>query len=281
MTLTAENIANRANGVGASETAIILGLNPNVSPYQLWQVKTGRAKPEDLSDIPIVHWGNILEEPIAQEYERVTGNKVRRMTQTLFHKKHKHILCHLDRKIEGQQKHLECKFAMFARDEWGASGSDVVPLKYIVQVQHQLAVTDYLEADLAVLIGGYDFRVYPFQRDEVLISHIIESVNAFWEHVTSDTPPPLRDRVDAELMYPFGTGSYTYADDRIVSVIEQYRSCRERRKVEEKALEPLADELTLFIKDNDGIRLGNEVLATWKANKKGTRVLKVYDPKEE
>jgi len=277
--LTEQNIENRKKGIGASEAAIVLGLNSYVSPYQLWLVKTGKAKSEDLSDVPIVHWGNVLEEPIAEEYERVSGNKIRRLTSTLFHKKYPHMLCHLDRKIEGERKHLECKFAMMARDEWGESGSDFVPLKYIVQVQHQLAVTGYDEADLAVLIGGYDFRIYPFKRDEALIARIEKDVTAFWQCVETDTPPALRDSVDAALMYPFNQGDMLVADDDIELTIADYCSIRQQEKELKESKVLLKDTLTLFIKDNDGIRNGSHVLATWKANAKGKRTLLVKEPK--
>ena len=277
--LTEQNIANRKKGIGASEAGIVLGLNEHVSPYQLWLVKTGRAEPTDLSEVPIVYWGSVHEEPIAQHYAKVTGCKVRRVTNTLFHKEHPFMLCHLDRKIEGQSKVLECKFAMFARDDWGQSGSDVVPLPYIVQVQHQLAVTGYEEADLAVLIGGYDFRVYHFKRDEELIAKIIEDVTEFWNCVQNDTPPPLRDSRDAKLAYPFNQGNLIPAEKEIIDAVEQYNATLTQEGMIKEKKEQLKDKLTLFIKDADGIRTDTQVLATWKARKDGVRVLKVMEPR--
>lgn len=277
MSLTDKNIENRKKGIGASEAGIVMGLNPNVSPYQLWMVKTGRAQTDDLSAIPIVYWGSIHEEPIAQHYAKTMGVKVRRVTNTLFHKEHPFMLCHLDRKIENQSKVLECKFAMFARDDWGHSGSDIVPLPYIVQVQHQLAVTGYQEADLAVLIGGYDFRVYHFKRDEQLIARIIADIKEFWNCVQTDTPPPLRDRVDAELAYPFTKGDFINADAEVIRIVEQFREARAKAKQFNEEKEELADKLTLHIKDAVGVRQDNEVLATWIPTVKGNRVLKVKD----
>ena len=277
--LNEKNIENRKKGIGASEAGIVMGLNPNISPYQLWLVKTGKAEPEDLSEVPIVYWGSVHEEPIAQHYAKTMGVKVRRVTNTLFHKEHSFMLCHLDRKIENQSKVLECKFAMFARDDWGPSGSDIVPLPYIVQVQHQLAVTGYQEADLAVLIGGYDFRVYHFKRDEEIIAKIIEEVSEFWKCVETDTPPPLRDRTDAALAYPFNKGNLVPAEGEILEAVEKFRAVRAKAKELETEKDELSNKLTLFIKDADGIRTDTEMLATWKARKDGVRVLKVMEPK--
>ena len=44
-----EWLAQRLTGLGASECATVLGLNPFQSPFQLWAEKTGVAEPEDLS----------------------------------------------------------------------------------------------------------------------------------------------------------------------------------------------------------------------------------------
>lgn len=275
--LNEKQVANRKKGIGASEAGIVMGLNPNVSPYQLWLVKTGRAEPTDLSDVPQVYWGTVHEEPIAQHYAKVMNCKVRRDNETRFHAEHKFMLCHLDRKIAGMSKVLECKFAMFARDDWGPTGSDIVPLPYIVQVQYQLAVTGYEEADLAVLIGGYDFRVYHFKRDEELIAKIVEEVTAFWKCVETDTPPELRDRADAALAYPFTNGNLKEAEPEVVKVVEEFREVRAKAKELDAKRDQLSDRLTLFMREAEGIRTQTEVLATWKPTARGNRVLKVME----
>lgn len=275
--LNEKQIANRKLGVGASEAGIVMGLNANISPYQLWRIKTGRDNPKDLSDVPQVYWGSLHEEPIAQHYAHIMGVKVRRVTNTLFHKEHPFMLCHLDRKIEGMSKVLECKFAMFARDEWGESGSDVVPLSYIVQVQYQLAVTGYQEADLAVLIGGWDFRVYHFKRDEELIAKITEEVSHFWKCVETDTAPALRDRDDAALAYPQSNNNLKDAEPDVLKTIEEFRAVRAKVKELDQIKEKLSNELTLYIRDAEGIKCQDEVLATWKPTTRGNRVLKVME----
>lgn len=275
--LTEENIANRKKGVGASEAATILGLNKSMSPYQLWRIKTGREDHQDLSHIPCVYWGQRLENLIAEEYAKKNNCKVRRVIETLFHKEFPFMLCHLDRKVVGQSKVLECKYAIFARDDWGMSGSDIVPLSYIVQVQYQLAITGYSEADLAVLISGSDYRQYHFKRDEQIINKLIEEVSAFWKCVESDTPPELRDRTDAELAYPFTNGNLKQADTDTLKVHEQFCEKRAAIKKLEEEKEQLADMLALTIKEAEGLRTDTEVLVSYKPNAKGTRVLRVME----
>ncbi len=53
----------RGAGIGASDAAAILEISPWVSKVQLWEEKTGRRKPKDLSGVPAVMRG-IAEEPI-------------------------------------------------------------------------------------------------------------------------------------------------------------------------------------------------------------------------
>lgn len=276
--LTEKNKENRKKGIGASEAAIVMGLNPNISPYQLWLEKTGRAEHPDLSDVPQVYWGNILEDIIAQEYEKRNNCKVRRVTNTLFHKEFPFMLCHLDRKIEGLSKALECKFAMaWSQSEWGKSGTDEVPLPYIVQVQYQMAVTDYQEGDLAVNIGGCDYRQYSFKRDEELIKKIMADVSEFWECVIKDSPPPLRDWNDAVLAYPFSNGNLIEAEDEIVKTVDDYRNINTQIKLLDSEKQKMKTKLTLFMKDAEGIRSRNEVLATWKTDTRGVRTLRIKE----
>lgn len=277
MSLTPEQIANRKLGIGASECAIVMGVNEHMSPYELWQIKTGRLEPKDISKLPPVYWGTKLEDIIADEYALTTGHKVRRVNSTLFHDKHKHILCHIDRKVEGAPKVLECKFAMYARDQWGAAGTDEVPMAYILQVQHQLLVTGYEQADLAVLISGYDFRIYHFSRDEALIAKIAEELNEFWACVESDTPPPMRDRRDVQLAYPLSVPNAKPADEDIIEVVDQINDLKAKAKELENQRTVLENNLTLFMKEAEAVITDTAVLATWKSNKNGTRVLRINE----
>ena len=56
----------RGAGIGASDAAAILEISPWVSKTQLWEEKTGRRKPKDLSGNPAILRG-IREEPIIRD----------------------------------------------------------------------------------------------------------------------------------------------------------------------------------------------------------------------
>ena len=55
------------------------------------------------------------------------------------------------------------------------------------------------EADLAVLIGGQDFRVYTIRRRASLLDRLVAREAAFWGRVQSRTPPPPSLPGDARL----------------------------------------------------------------------------------
>ena len=55
--------------------------------------------------------------------------------------------------------------------------------------QNQLAVTGHAWADVAVLIGGQDFRIYRIHRDDDKIADLIRREAQFWQCVTDDLQP--------------------------------------------------------------------------------------------
>ena len=49
-----EWLQERKKGIGGSDAAAILGLNPYMSNVDLWEIKTGRKEQEDISEKEIV-----------------------------------------------------------------------------------------------------------------------------------------------------------------------------------------------------------------------------------
>ncbi|MBS4706288.1 YqaJ viral recombinase family protein, partial [Aeromonas veronii] len=72
-----------------------------------------------------------------------------------------------------------------------------VPVAYQCQVLHQLAVTGHAWAEVAVLIGGQDFRIYRIDRDEEKIRDLTEREVQFWHQVTSGLQPEPDGSEDA------------------------------------------------------------------------------------
>ncbi|MAB41895.1 MAG: alkaline phosphatase [Pseudomonadales bacterium] len=203
----------RKRGIGSSDSSAAIGLNPYKSQLELWLEKTNRdqhlAKPNPDDDTAPVFWGVVLEPIVASQYQRRSGNKVRKVNAVLQHPDIPWMLANIDREVIGsaEVQILECKTA-------GINGAklwrDGVPRYVEVQVMHQLAVTGKQAADVAVLLGGQQLEVYRIERDELLIKHLIELERQFWHYVETDTPPPADGSESAEralrLLYPEDDG---------------------------------------------------------------------------
>lgn len=175
----------RNGGIGSSDAAAAIGLSPYKSPLELWLEKTGRKAPDDLSQSEAVFWGTTLEPVLAKVYAERTGNKVRRVNAVLQHPEHPFMLANLDRAI-GADGVLEIKTAGHHSAVFWEDG---IPEAYQCQVLHQLAVTGKGWADVAVLIGGQDFRIYRIERDDEKVSALVEREARFWQKVMKDTAP--------------------------------------------------------------------------------------------
>jgi putative phage-type endonuclease len=185
----------RKQGIGASEAAAAVGLNPYQSQLELWMIKTGRDEklpkvdPDD--DTSPVYWGNVLEPIVAEQYARRTGRKVRRVNAVLQHPDPDKawMLANLDYSVVAcdDVQVLECKTAgRFGARLW----EDGVPDYVECQVQHQLAVTGKQAADVCVLLCGQELRIHRIERNEDVIAQLIELERAFWRYVETGTQPP-------------------------------------------------------------------------------------------
>ena len=185
----------RKQGIGASDAAAAMGISPYQSQLELWMIKTGRdsglPKVDPNDDESPMFWGNILEPIVAKHYTAKTGNKVRRINAVLQHPDADKtwMLANLDYAVSSNAdvQVLECKTA----GEYGSKlWRDGVPDYVRCQVQHQLAVTGKKAADVCVLLCGQQVKIFRVERDEDLISKIIELEREFWSYVETDTPPP-------------------------------------------------------------------------------------------
>ncbi len=208
-------LAVRKRGIGSSDAAAAVGLNPYKSQLELWLEKTGRdaslPKLDPQDEESPAYWGNILEPVVATHYTKRSGHRVRRINAVLQHPDPKlpWMLANIDREVIGTDdvQILECKTA-------GINGARLwkegVPEYVQLQVMHQLAVTGKQAADVAVLLGGQHLEIHRIERDESMIALLVELERLFWDYVVSDTPPPADGTASAEAalrcLYPEDNG---------------------------------------------------------------------------
>jgi putative phage-type endonuclease len=268
-----EWLAWRQKGIGSSDAPVAIGISPYKSPLALWLEKTRREKPEDLSTKEAVFWGTTLEPILAEVYAQRTQKKVRRVNQILQHPKHPYMLANLDRAIEGGGV-LEIKTAGLRSERQWEEG---VPFPYQVQVLHQLAVTGKAWADVAVLIGGQEFRIYRVERDEDRIATLIDLESRFWQYVTEDQKPPVDGSESSNTalarLYPADSASLVDVSDQpernaLFAHLIEVRHARQAIEKQEALLEQQVKEV---IADAQGaVFQGGKAL--WKLTKASHRL---------
>ena len=194
---SAEWHAHRRRYRNASETPVVLGVSPWLTPYKLWEEKLGLVQPEVS---PAMLHGSELEPAARAAYEARTGFVMQPLV--LLDGEYS---ASLDGVTLGGERIVEIKCPFKGRDSklWQAvDGGGHLPEHYQWQVQHQLMVAKAEVADVFVFDGaeGILLEVTP---DPSSWPSIHEAWNAFSAFVAQRTPPPLskgdvRQRDDAE-----------------------------------------------------------------------------------
>ncbi len=267
-------LRERRRGIGGSDVGAILGLSRWRSPLDVYLDKIGEAEETESSDA--MYWGAILESIVADEYARRTGKKVRKINYILAREDEPWRRASVDRIVAGERKILECKTAgAHMAHEWGPDGSDEVPDVYRAQVAWYQHVLDYDDADLAVLIGGRDYRIYHLPRDRDLERLIVDAADNFWlEHVNKKIPPdPICDR-DLSTLYAVdngealdvtGDGDAVAAVQLLAGVIERIRQLKASKKA-------IRSEIAERMRDYSALTVGGEPILTYKAPAPSARV---------
>jgi len=180
----------------ASETAVVLGLSPWQTPYQLWQVKLGLL---ELAVTPAMRHGSELEPAARAAYEQQTGCVMQSLVVV-----EGEYSASLDGITLAGDRLLEIKAPVKGRNStlWKMVEAGRLPDHYAPQVQHQLMVTKAEVADLYVFDGsaGILLEVRP---DASAWPRIRTAWDEFVRFVALKSPPPLskgdvRERSDAE-----------------------------------------------------------------------------------
>lgn len=247
-------LKGRQAGIGGSEIAAIVGLSQYRTPTQVWESKINPVQDEETSQP--AYWGTVLEDVVAKEYAWRTGRKIQRLTSQMTHPDFPFAIANIDRAVINPEisgnvrwkngrvttdRLLECKTAnSFMDKQWGEAGTDSVPDAYLIQCQWYMGVTGASICDLAVLIGGQDFRIYTILRDDDLINDLLLQGAAFWELVQSRTEPdPVNYPECVKKWAKSDPALSVQADDLLINDLDKIQSI----KAQVKELEAQEDAL--------------------------------------
>ena len=260
----AEWLRLRKSGIGGSDAGAICGVNPYSSAMKVFQGKTSENVEEP--DREAVRIGHDLEDYVASRFMEATGLKVRKSNFMYRSVEHPFMIADVDRMVVGEDAGLECKTAsVYNADKW-ADGN--IPLHYIMQCYHYMAVTGKRVWYIAAVILGREFTYRRLEWDEELIGRMIAIEDNFWnDHVVPGIiPPPDGSRACDEVIEQYFHTAKKASAIALVGFDEKLRRREEilgfisELQAEQKQIE---QEVKLFMKDNEFANSGR-FRVSWK-----------------
>lgn len=199
-----EWLKSREHSIGGSECSCILGLNKYCSNVDLYELKKGIRKPDDLSDNAYVQFG-INAEPLMRELFALDFPQY----QVFYEENniwHNSEIPFAHASLDGWIKDGNGRMGIFENktvniqnsiqmDEW----RDRIPDNYYCQLLHYLMVTEFdfavLKARLKWVKGEDDvycqIRHYHIERKDVLedIEMVKQAEQEFYERLKNNNPP--------------------------------------------------------------------------------------------
>jgi putative phage-type endonuclease len=273
MSLTAVQQELRQHGIGASEIAAALGLDPYRSPFDLYAEKTGMVEP--FAGNEFTRWGDLLEPLLVTAYAEQHKTAVRHNQETWQHPIHGWMFCTPDALVLDAHRGLEVKNRNVRGSHlWGEAFTDQVPETVALQCHWSMAVTGWPEWDVAVLLGGYDFRTYRLYADPEIADSIIEMGKEFWfGHVVPRVHPPTVPADSERLgrLLRQSTDLLRPATDEIESMLDQLLGVRSEIAKLEQVKDGLQAAIKAFIADAAGIE-SSLAKCTWKTSRPSKKV---------
>jgi putative phage-type endonuclease len=284
--LNNQDFANlRAKSLGGSDIGALMGLSRYRTAVDVWMEKTGRMV--DTADSLPIRFGTFAEEFVASEYALSKGCSLVSHPFALIHPEHSYMHGHIDRficespSIFDENGHLvasrilECKTTNpFANHEWGELGSDQVPLAYLAQCAWYMAITGLEQADLAVLVGNADFRIYEIHRDIELEEMITQKAKNFWEeHVLQDVPPQAQKESDFKRLFPQSNPSKSIEAKRETrELIKKMKDLQIQLDSYDKQISQIKQSIMAEMQDAEVLTHAGQIIATWKKPKPSTKI---------
>ena len=242
----------RKTGIGGSDAGAVCGVNPYSSAIKVFRDKTSDNVEE--TDNEAIRIGHDLEKYVADRFSEATGLKVRRSNYMYRSIEHPFMIADIDRFVVGEAAGLECKtVSAYSADKW-ANGK--TPLHYIMQCYHYMAVTGKKTWYIAAVILGKEFVYRKIDRNDEIISELINIEERFWNNyvLTGTIPPPDGSNSCDEIIAEYfknakksSTIELIGFDDKLnrrENILHQISKLQEEQK-------KIEQEIKLYMRDNE------------------------------
>ena len=271
--------------VGGSQVASVVGVGFQSHLELYADLVNGKAEKEPNA---AMEWGTRLEPSVAKKYEDNHAE------DGLFYISGERQLHPVDRWVratadrlafrrltEAPERGVEIKTAGHHMSEkWGPEGSQDVPLGYVAQVSWYQRFFDLDRWDLAVLIGGSDYREFQIPRDKGLEDILFEECRRFLIENVIPRKPPEPDGTeesakalarifpkerDADVLVPTpGTAEYEAWSE----MIQELHASQIEFDLAEDELTLAKNNLRLKLADTPGVKTPYGSIS-WKKSKDG------------
>ena len=122
------------------------------------------------------------------------------------------------------------------------------------------------KVDIAVLIGGQDFRIYTYERNIELEDKLIKIACNFWRnHIEKRMPPKCVNTRDTFNLFPESHHHEIVAESNIIQKLEELKAAKKEENKIQFVIEKLKVEIQEFMRDYDVLIDNNgNIIATWK-----------------
>lgn len=261
----------RRAGIGSSEIATIVGLNPYETPYQLWRRKIGLDEPK--SETFFMKAGHYLEDAVSQFWSDATGRQiikasagdwiVRNDDKPFVQVSPDRTYWLDDNRSNDNKGILECKTTQRAID------ADDLPKTWFCQVQYQLGGAEIQQGSIAWLTAGREFGYQDLTLVPDFYAWLVEEAERFWvDNVMGGKEPDCTNVQDVLIKFSRHTDSKVIeVGDEIMQAYNQLKDVRAEISKLEEQKEALEAKLKMGFGDAEAISYGGNTLATWKAGK--------------
>lgn len=267
----------RKNGIGSSEVATIVGLNPFETPYQLWRRKIGLEAPKEENFF--MKAGHYLENAVSLFWQDETGREVikRSAVDYLIHNSDKtYLQVSPDRtywidadgkKNEENKGILECKTTQMSID------GDDLPKHWFCQLQYQLGVAELRQGSIAWLTQGREFGYKDFVFNADFYGWLLEEVEKFWQdNILGKQEPEAISVSDVLTKFNKHTdGKILEVNEDLFNTYTSLKDIKAQLKELEKQQDELESKLKLSFEDAEALSFGGKTIATWKSAKESEK----------
>jgi putative phage-type endonuclease len=264
----------RKGGIGSSEVATIVGLNPWETPYQLWRRKTGLDAPK--AENAAMRNGHHLEDAVSRMWS--DANPAREVIKRsaidwiIRDNDRPYLQVSPDRTFWlGESRSPEAKGILEIKTTRMKVDPEDLPKYWFCQVQYQLGVAGYQQGSLAWLSAGmgFDFGFKDLQFVPDFYDWLVEEIERFWtDNIKGGKEPEAVSVQDVMLKYNRHTDGKTIeCSDEVFEAYKQLKDVRKELDAIEERKSSLEETIKMAFLDAEALSYGGETIATWKAPK--------------